>query len=324
MSTKLERLVWIDTQIRAGRYPNARKVQEHFELNNERVVYEDRRFMIHRLGAPIGHDRGRGGWYYTDSSWFLPSIFLNRAEITAFFLSAELLQRYLGTPFEEPIRAALDRIQRYLPEHVGYDLHVTTTGGFSFVGGSTVDTDPQLLSDLYRARQEQSQVEIFYYTADRDASTRRVVNPYYLHNVRGDWYLIAHCHVRDEPRIFLLHRIKEWRILGDRFQIQTDFSLADYLAQAFVAERGDQPVDVVIRFDAYQARWIRERRWHPSQQIEELPDGGLILRLHVGGLQEVKRWIMGYGPHAEVLEPPELREQFREEARKMAEMYKKM
>ena len=34
-------------------------------------------------------------------------------------------------------------------------------------------------------------------------------------------------------------------------------------------------------------RWIHERQWHPSQQIEELPSGGLILRLRVGRLDKV-------------------------------------
>ena len=70
-------------------------------------------------------------------------------------------------------------------------------------------------------------------------------------------------------------------------------------------------------------RWIRERQWHPSQQIEELPSGGLILRLRVGGVDEVKRWIMGYGYHAEVLQPESLRAQFKDEAEKMRKIYEK-
>ena len=70
-------------------------------------------------------------------------------------------------------------------------------------------------------------------------------------------------------------------------------------------------------------RWIRERQWHPSQQIEKLPSGGLILRLRVGGVDEVKRWIMGYGIHAEVLEPESLRAQFKNEAEKMRKIYEK-
>jgi hypothetical protein len=56
------------------------------------------------------------------------------------------------------------------------------------------------------------------------------------------------------------------------------------MAQAFQMERGEEPVEVVIRFDAYQARYIRERRWQATQEVEELADGGLILRCKTGGL----------------------------------------
>ena len=105
------------------------------------------------------------------------------------------------------------------------------------------------------------------------------------------------------------------------FQILPSFSLEAYLAKGFLAERAAQPEDVVIKFDEYQARWIRERLWHSSQRIEELPSGGLILRLTVGGLGEVKRWVMGYGKHAEVLQPESLRREIGEDVQKMAEIY---
>lgn len=94
------------------------------------------------------------------------------------------------------------------------------------------------------------------------------------------------------------------------------------MSQAFIAERGEEPLGVAIKFDSYQARYIRERRWHPTQEIEELPDGGLILRFCVGGLDEVKRWVMGYGSHAEVLAPESLRQAVKEELKQMATLYK--
>ena len=81
--------------------------------------------------------------------------------------------------------------------------------------------------------------------------------------------------------------------------------------------------NITIKFDEYQARWIRERDWHPSQKIEELPSGELILRLSVGGLGEVKRWVMGYGSHAEVIEPESLRREIEAEVKKMKKIYGK-
>ena len=143
------------------------------------------------------------------------------------------------------------------------------------------------------------------------------VDPYHLHNIHGDWYLIAYCHTRHEPRDFLASRIKGYKPLISTFQVELGFSLDAYLESGFLAERSTSPEDVVVKFDEYQARWIRERQWHASQQIEELPSGELILRLRVGGLGEVKRWVMSYGSHAEVFEPESLRRDVEDEVKKM-------
>ena len=320
MSTKLERIYWIDEQIRAEQYPNAHKVQERFELSNPRIAYEDRKFMINRLGAPIKHDRTKNGWYYTDLTYFLPAIMLTREEITAFFLGEELFSRYLGTPFETPLRLALDKIKQYLPEHVGYDLQ-KEAAAFTFTGGGRAMVNPELLLELSNAIHSKHSIEMEYYSASSGQTNTRIVDPYHLHNIQGDWYLIAYCHTRREPRDFLTNRIRAHKRLPSTFQVAPDFSLNAYLETGFLAERATEPENIVIKFDEYQARWIRERRWHTSQQIEELPSGELILRLRVGGLGEVKRWIMGYGSHAEVLEPESLRREIKEDVEKMKIIY---
>jgi predicted DNA-binding transcriptional regulator YafY len=66
-------------------------------------------------------------------------------------------------------------------------------------------------------------------------------------------------------------------------------------------------VEVAIRFAPRQARWIRERRWHPSARVQDAIDGGCVLRMRVAGLGEVKRWVLQFGAEAEVLKPASLR-----------------
>jgi predicted DNA-binding transcriptional regulator YafY len=160
-----------------------------------------------------------------------------------------------------------------------------------------------------------------YYTASRDERGERAVNPHHLYNARGDWYLIAYDHWRQNIRNFHLGRIEEWRVLNQQFEADAGFSAEAYMSRGFLTEWGEV-LDVVIRFDEYQARWVRERPWHASQKpLEELPDGGVILRFRAGGLDEIKHRVLSYGAHAEVLEPPELRAAVAEEVGKLAEMY---
>lgn len=319
MSTRLERIIRIDQEIRAGRYPSAASLAEMFEVS-ERTIYADREFMINRLGAPIGFNEEAGGWYYTDKTWVLPAIMVSEGELLAFFLSRAVVQQYLGTPFEKPLRSALSKIASYLPDHIHVDL-TEASHHYTITAGATVAINPQLVLDLERAIREHRQVWMVYYTASRGERNERIVNPYHFYNIRGDWYLLAYDHRRQNIRNFHLGRIEAWRVLNQHFEPDSDFSAEQYMAQGFLTEVGEKVFNVIIRFDEYQARWIRERRWHATQQIEELPDGGLILHFRAGGLDEIKRWVMSYGAHAEVLEPTELRVAVAEEVHKLAKIY---
>jgi predicted DNA-binding transcriptional regulator YafY len=318
MSTRLERIIYIDQQIRARRYPSAATLAGHFEVS-KRTIYEDRAFMVDRFRAPIIYDAEHGGWAYTDDMWVLPAMMVSEGELLAFFLSQVIAQHYLGTPFEAPLRSALRHLMQYLPDHVQVNVQEIAQH-YTFRAGATVAVNAQLMLDLERAIREHRQVRITYYVASRGERTERVVDPYHFYNVRGDWYLIAYDHLRGEMRNFHLGRIEQWEILSSTFEPDATFCIQEYLAEGFLTSMG-AVYDIVIRFDAYQARWIRERQWHPTQQIEELPDGGLILRLRCGGLDEVRRWVMSYGSHAEVLTPPELRRVVAEEAVKMVQRY---
>ena len=78
-----------------------------------------------------------------------------------------------------------------------------------------------------------------------------------------------------------------------------------------------------IRFSASQAPYIKQRIWHPSQEIEELDDDAIILSFQAGGMYEIKSWIMSHGANAEVLAPASLREEIIEEIEKNLSTYKK-
>ena len=316
MSLRLERLVAMDAAIRGGRYPNVRHFMERFEVS-ERTVRADLAFLRERLNAPLAYDRAGGGYYYTDPAWALPTIFVTEGELLAFFLSVELARRYLGTTFEAPLRKAVAMLALSLPDQVQFDMSLLARH-YIFQAGATASADPALLMALSEAIHERWPVEMTYFTASRGERTQRVIEPYQLYNVRGEWQVIAFDHLRSQFRNFAVSRIEAWQVLkAARFTRDPDFSPEAYLAQGFLAERGDTPVEVVIWFDAYQARYIRGKQWHPSQHIEEHPDGSLTLTFQTGALAEVRRWAMSYGAHMRVLAPAALATEIAKEAQAM-------
>jgi predicted DNA-binding transcriptional regulator YafY len=316
---QLERIFYIDACIRAGRYPTADILAAELEVSR-RVVFMDREFMVNRLGAPIAFDHERGGWWYTCPTWTLPNMMITEGELLAFFLSMEVSRRFIGTGFEGALLSAVEKIGKGVKGPVSVDLE-TLREHYSFAGPVLMSMNEALLMDLHRAIRERRKVWMRYYTASRGEHRGRTVSPYHLHNHQGDWFLVGFDDYRNDFRSFLVPRIEEWRVLEAAFEPEEGFSIAKYMGDAFRTERGGQSFDVAIRFEEKQARYIRERTWHKNQRIEELKEGGLILRFKASGLGDVKRWVLQYGSQAEVLEPEELREAVREEVQRMAKKY---
>lgn len=111
--------------------------------------------------------------------------------------------------------------------------------------------------------------------------------------------MIAFDHLRNEIRDFNASRISELEMTDDRFDWPDGFDLGSYLDSGFGMIRGNEPVEVVIEFDEYQSRWMRERApFHSTEHREELPDGRLRIQMTVTALDGVKRFVMQYGSHA--------------------------
>ena len=315
--SQTKRLYWIDAEIRGRRYPNATRVSEKFGVS-ERTAFDDRNYLLNDLNAPLATDRRRGGWYYTDTTYLLPFLALSEREANALRRSLLAAQEYLSPQDAEPMRLLAERLSAFTPtaespanERVRGSIHLTG----------------QMPSELLRACEQavkyRQKMRLLYYSGRRDELNERIIQPYDLLHWRGEPHLIAYCELRGGIRQFFLGRVRQWELLPDEmvFVRDADFDIDAYLARGLNAQHGEDLVTVRLRFSPYQARWIRERQYHASQEIEEQEDSSLILTLRVAGTEEVRRWILGYGAEVEALEPLELRDQIAEEAKKLLKIY---
>ena len=78
-----------------------------------------------------------------------------------------------------------------------------------------------------------------------------------------------------------------------------------------------------IRFDRAVAPLIKERKWHHSQQIRELRNGEVELRLELSSFVEIVPWILGWGNHARVLAPKSLVNAVKEVVKQLAGIYRR-
>jgi len=320
MSRHLERLLKIDTLLRNRERQTANHLAQILEVS-ERTIREDISFLRDRYFAPIEWSKAKG-YHYTDLEWRLPSISLTQGELFALTLGARMLETYSGSAYATELRSAISRLGERLPEQMYVDLQQVADEQIIFRGGGGIDLDPETWQGLEIACRTQKSVQMTYFTASRNTTSDRKIDPHLLHIYRGtNPYVIGFCHNRQKMLWFRVDRIRKIVVLPDSFERDPTFDAKAHLNQIFQAEAGGDPVEVKIWFDAVTAPYIRERRWHPTQTLVEYSAGEVTLKMTVRGINDLKRWVMGYGQGAKVLAPQALIDLVKQEMSGMAIHY---
>lgn len=304
-------------EIKWGRYPNTRELARRLEVS-PRTIERDIAYMRDVLRAPLHYDPVRRGYTYTEPHFEFPPFELQEGEIAALAVAARLLAQDLHTPIAPVAERALQRLVSLLPGKVFMAPH-DLEQALSFAptsGAVAADLVRQRFDELMTAISSNKTVEAVYYSASRQAETRRRIDPYTLYHADGTWYLIGYCRLREQILIFALHRFKQLTITDQSFIRPKDYSPKTYMGQAWQAWRGPAQ-ELELWFSPALAPVVAERTWHPSQSLTPQEDGSLLMRLQVDGIEEVIGWILRWGPECEVVSPPGLR---REVAARIAAM----
>jgi predicted DNA-binding transcriptional regulator YafY len=278
--------------------------------------------VLENAGFPIWNDKDTDGrrsvWrVHADFRTRLP-LTLTLAELAALVMSRELLAPVGASVLGPAVASAYDKITSALGRDALALLEkMRQTVGVRALGAKLQAPAADLVPRIHTALAERRTARIRYHSPARDEDTERTIDPYHLTYFNGGLYLVAHCHLRQAVRIFAVERIRTFDLRRDRFMPPPDFDAARYLENAWGILRGDL-VTVRVIFSRAVAPYIRERLWHPSQALRALDDGRVEVTLRVADTLEVRRWILGYGVDAEVVEPGALREALRAEAEALA------
>lgn len=289
-----------------------------------RTTYRDLT-TLRRAGFPVVQAR-----VHTKPVWRLegatatPAVSFTPPELTALALARSVLVGLPGSPFDRAMHSAFHKIQAVCDRE---GVRVLETA------------DRRLFADLRRARPyterevwfrvlldavaRQRTVKLRYFTLEREAESERQVDPYGLVLHEGAFYLVGWCHWRRAVRTFLVDRVRAVSETGGTFTPPEGFSVREVFRKSWGLVRDRALVTVRVRFSAKLARVIREGRWHESQKLEEAPHGGVVLTVNVAGWEEIRRWLLGFGAGAEVLEPEELRQSLAGEADALRRLYGK-
>ncbi len=311
----LERMLRIHQALLAGGFPNASTLARDIEVA-AKTIHRDLEFMRDRLNLPIEFAVAKNGYHYTGEVSAFPTMQITEGELFALVVAEKALQQYRGTSFEKPLLSAIRKMEQALPDTISLNL-ADLGRTISFRTRAEPILDLKIFDLLAKAVAQRRQLELHYRKPGQARTEPRIVDPYHLANINGEWFLFAFDQARKDIRTFVPARIRTVKQTGNSFERPQKFSLEKRLRDSFGVHSGEGEYEVVLRFNPRAADYVREKKWHESQRLREMKGGGVELKLKLSSLAEIERWILSWGGDAKVIRPRELAEAVRRSARKI-------
>lgn len=315
---------WILLRLLSSRRYGLTVREIHEELGvSEKTVRRDLETFV-EVGFPleeIRQEHGRKAWRLAPDR-NQPGLSFAYDEALALYLGRRFLEPLAGTPFWNAAQQAFRKIRALVgegalkyAENFGQFFHRTT------VGASDYSKKADIIDALMVGIEDAKAVFLTYQSLQATEPVTYDVYPYGLVYHRGALYLVGYAPDHKAIRHWKVDRIENAEVTEFPFPRPKDFDLQEHLRGSFGVFQGKGEVRVKVRFSPVVARYVCEGEWHATQTLSAQKDGSVVAEFELSNTEEIKRWILSFGQHAEVLEPEELRKSVLQEVEAIAHAY---
>ena len=285
-----------------------------------KTIQRDICYLRDQLKLPIEYDYGARSFSYRDADTPFPlGHNLSQDERIALVVARQSLDVFEGVNFGAELRSAFDKITGGLLGESGDFMEQSLDRFISVRTPGASRVDAKVFRAVRRALLDRRELRIEYQAKGRPAFTPRRLHPLHLACIANRWVLVALDADKSEPRTYILARCRNPIVTQTTFQRPADFDPAAHLGTSFGVLTGRGTVIVKLRISVEGAHHVLERNWHPTQRETNLPGGAVEVTFALSDLNDITRWILGFGSDCEVLEPAELRATIAAEGTKMAQ-----
>jgi predicted DNA-binding transcriptional regulator YafY len=260
---------------------------------NARTVRRDLE-ALEALGFPLVVEKRNGvtRWRLMEGCRDIPALGFSATELMALLLNRNLLRPLEGTEIAESLNSALSKASAALPPQ-GHEYVRSMEQMFTVGLGphKNYREHRQTINLISQAIDKRRAMQMPYYSASRDGTSRREVDPYHLWFAAGGLHMIAYCHLRKDVRLFAVERIRSIARTDHPYQMPFGFNVQEYVQDALNVMRGRR-IGVELRFTKKAAAWVKDKIWHLSQETKLLKDGRLKMILKVADNDELVGWIL--------------------------------
>jgi proteasome accessory factor B len=304
-AAKVERLLNLSAALLAAERPlTAEEIRRRVpgypdELASFRRAFERDKDDLREMGVPLrirkvdADGRRHDGYVIPREEYYLRDPGLDGDELAALHLAANAIKLEGVSGIE-----ALWKLGGTDPDDTeGVDA-VADDLGDGPVARLPVDAR---LVELFAGLVDRHPVRFTYHDAER------TVEPHRLDFQRGRWYLSGHDRTRGEARSFRVDRVAQdvEVVVEETFAPPANPHPGVTLAPWQLG--GEEPVVARLRVDADQAPWATRHLGPDTVQAQE-PDGSVTFDVVVHNRSAFRSFVLTFLEHAEVLEPPELRD----------------
>lgn len=206
-----------------------------------------------------------------------------------------------------------DKIDKLLQGHGNAQLDAIYKSFHIYDKYAYSRTAPDVLWSLVDAISTRTICVVTYRRPQREPRDKQFeILPLKIFSHQGSAYLMCQMIKHSEIGTLNIQRIRGLKHTSQRGEVPPDFNAEEVERSAFGVHTGAEPMRYVLQFESDIAEYIRERVWHPSQTLDELPNGRLELTFTCGHSFEVTAWVASWRHWVRVIEPQILRDELLE------------
>ena len=276
----------------------ANELADKFEVS-VRTIYRDID-SISSVGVPIFTTQGKGGGIKIDNEYILNKSLFDANEKEQIIAALQGLEK-TNKVYKSELITKLSAL---------FKIKNSNWIEIDFTSWGSNNTYQDLFNTLKIAIINKNIISFSYNSSKAEKINRRV-KPIRLLFKEQDWYLYAFCLLRNDFRYFKLSRIKDLEVLA----INYEDNFENIVLKREI--KYENTVNIKLKFN----KSVAFRVYDEFKAIVEDKKGNLYVEMKIPNSYKLYNYIFSFGANVEILEPKEIRNQFKNMINKIAKKY---
>jgi len=180
-----------------------------------------------------------------------------------------------------------------------------------------LDKEIKFELEIQSACISKKKLRIKYYSIS-SGETERVIHPYGLITRNNLKYIVAYCENRESELTFKLMRITQVEVLNDTFDLPSSFNIKEFMKNNLGLFH-DESYNLKLIIKKPFSQSVSEGLYAENQEIKWLDSETINFQGQMNGKPDIIRWILSMRTSVTIIEPVVLKEEIKEELKKMLE-----